>query len=455
MEEKKLLLHSNFLNELFKACLRSQTILELSIPHIKYTYLPDEHYKSCWQQIVKYYQGSEKLISIGLLSQQFENNPKVISIIKDIKDASEPDENILIDQLEIYIKDKITQELATDIEKLFNSGKKDELPKLLQTKGLELENFKIKDVGNYKRIIKDFHYDHYNRLNKLSGVERLVKRKIPLGIPAIDQDMHGGVDRGDTVLVVAPYGVGKSKFLKWCGLTAMKLGNFVIHVQAEGSEEEAQTAYQAGIAGKSMNDMENANITDKEMIEIDKFLNQVTFEEGEIFLKSFSQFNTGTMKDIHNYCQEIFDRFGRVDMIIIDYIDKVDPGDGVKYPGDAEGQRRKRIASAEKLKNICLQFDAVGITATQAKNLSVEKRNDPKFIITGDDISEVKGLPQPFSYCFSLNRTEDEVKDNIIRIGKFKSRKYKKSKSYYTIVENYDRERFYYNTGTIQRFGQI
>ena len=86
-------LHKNFTNELFKSCLRNRSVFELTMTHMKYTYLADENQKSIWQAMVQYYQGADKLLTIGLLSQMFVNEPKVISIISDIKEADEPDEN--------------------------------------------------------------------------------------------------------------------------------------------------------------------------------------------------------------------------------------------------------------------------------------------------------------------------------------------------------------------------
>lgn len=444
-------LQENFLFEFLKICLRNQNVFELAIPHMKYTFFPSEPYKEIWKAMTDYHTATNKCLTIGLLSQQFELNPKAIAIISDIKKADEAEEKDIIVSLEEFIKRKMFVEAYEPMGQAFVSNRVDEAYSIMNKITEDMSNFKLKEVSNYNRIIAGFHDKYQERLNRMISTERQINVKVPFGIMGIDEVTYGGNAKGDIALVIADSGAGKSKFLKDCGRACVRRGGIVVHIQAEGSEQEAEDCYQASLLGTSLSKLELGDIPKKEMDILTESLEQIEYEKGEIFLKSFEQFDTCTMADIRLYCQEIRDRFGEIDLLIVDYIDEVDPGDGKKYSSDAAGDRKKRGATAKKFKNICLEFNCSGVTASQANNIPLEKANDPKFVRTRRDISEFKGLIKPFSIVMTFNATEDEIKNEIMRIYMDKLRKYK-SGQIISICTNYGVERFYDHARTINMF---
>ena len=449
-------LNENFLNELFKICLKKKTVFELAHQFVKYNYLPSEHYKSIWQSMVKYYEGSEKLITTGLLSQEFSSNTEVIKIIADIKNADVVDEELAINQLEIYIKNMMFIDAYDQLGDLYNTNKKDEAFEVLYKMSEDLSDFHIKDHKKHNKIIGGF-VDRLERRIDLQSqdVNARDKRKIPTGIKALDDACHGGIDKGDIGLILAQSGVGKSTALRWLGVHAARLGFVVVHIQAEGSQQEAEDLYDSAISGKPVYQVENAMFSDAELDKVGDALDHIEYSGGEIYIHAFEQFDAGTMRDVDEFAEEIKEKYGRVDLIIIDYLDEMEVGDGKRYSTSNEGERKRRSALSKKFKNICVKVDAAGWTATQSNTVDPSEWNDPSFVYTRYNISEFKGLVKPFSYFITLNQTEDELEEGVMRIYKDKWRKYKNNKKSDKIVHictNYKYGRFYNHQKTMRKF---
>jgi hypothetical protein len=452
-------LTDNFINELFKLCLRKKQIFEITQEHLKFNYLPSEQYKEVWQAMTQYVATTDKLLTIGLLTQQFEASPKIIQVINDIKTSDTPSDQEVLEQLELFIKNKIFIEAYSDLHDKFNRGDKEGAFLLMGEVSEQLKTFQINEKSGGSTIFSQYLKRYEGRLEVINAVnngsnQKVIKRKVPTGIVPIDSLLKGGIDKGDTFLILADSGVGKSKMMKTIGLSAARRGYNVVHIQAEGTKKEAEEAYDAAIAGKNINDIEVANLSQKDLKLIGEAVDQWNHEGGEIHIKAFEQFDTGTMREIHAFCETIVDQYGPIDMLILDYLDEVDPGDGQRYPATQDGTRLKRRASAKKFKNVCVEFDCAGVTATQANDISDKLKEDPSFVLKRGNTSENRKLLQPFSYLFTLNRTSEEEKNNTMRLYADKLRKYGSDERTLHIVTNFNVERFYDHKNTVLRFGE-
>ena len=443
-------LNKNFVNELFKLSLRKKAILELCITHLKYHYLPDQWYKEIFKQQWEYYMATEKLITIGLLSTEIETKPKALKVLNEIKIADTLDEEACITQLEEFIKRKFFTEFYDEIGEKYEKGNREEAYDQVMEFTEQMQNFQLKDTSTYTKIIGGFNDRYETRVSK----EQVSKKKVPTGIPEMDELMFGGVDRQDIALVMAESGVGKSYFLRWIGLSAARRGFRVVHIQVEGSKQECVDSYDAGIAGNSISNIEYGNLSSKELQEVKKAIANIEQGQGEIFVKAFEQFDNGSMRDVHTYCQEITDKFGQIDLLVLDYIDETDAGDGKRYSTSNDGERKRRESTAKKFKNTCIEFDCAGWTATQSNTRPPEEKNDPEFVLTRYHVSEFKGLIKPFSYFITLNQTSDEKEQGVMRIYRDKWRKYSNSTSrVIPLCTTYGSGRFYNHERTIAKFG--
>jgi hypothetical protein len=139
---------------------------------------------------------------------------------------------------------------------------------------------------------------------------------------------------------------------------------------------------------------------------------------------------------------------------IFDYLEKFDPGDGKRYGTNAEGERAKKLAVAEKIVNIATEFKIFCATATQASSIEKKDYNDPNFVITRENISNLKATVDPFAYTITLNQTDDENDKDIMRIHEeaFRFQKILSWESTYHIAQDRNKGRFIDIQETNKRF---
>jgi len=67
-------LTGNFLNEMFRACTRKQTLFLVAKDHLKYNYLPSEEYKEIWKSMCDHFDMTTRLTTTGILAEEFVDN---------------------------------------------------------------------------------------------------------------------------------------------------------------------------------------------------------------------------------------------------------------------------------------------------------------------------------------------------------------------------------------------
>jgi len=323
-------LTDDFIIELIKLALKDKRVLETSAKHLKYQYLPSSEHKDLWKAILVHFDTLGKQPTIGVLAQQFEHEPKVLALISLVKKADFPDKDAVFGQLENFVKNKMFLKVYDELGDLFNRNQKDEAYDLVQEAGADLANFTIKE-SYYDKIFEDH---QKRRLEKRSAMEmdQDTSNKIPTSIPELDELTRGGVDKGDTVLFLAQSGIGKTKALRHIGVGAARRGFKVAHIQAEGSRQECLDGYDATFTGIKMYELEKGlPISDAKSVKINKAISHISTQGGEIYVEAFEQFDTATLADVRAMLLELQKAHGEIDMVLLDYFELFDPGDGKKY----------------------------------------------------------------------------------------------------------------------------
>lgn len=431
-------LSGDFVLELFNVCMKNKRVFDIALSHIKYQYLPGEEYKLVWESMLKYYEGSNRLITPGLLSEVFADNPGVIGLIAEIKGAHTPSKDDLFDQLELFVKNRIFLAGYDKLGDLFNEGNKDGAFTHMASIADSLNDFSISEQY-FDKVFEGFDERNIDRV-KDRDLQEQDRPKVATGIDCFDEVSHGGPDKGDTVLWLAQSGVGKTKLLRQIGVGCARRGYRVAHVQAEGSRAECLNGYDACWTGQPLSDVEMGSINASTIQEIKKASQNVRNSGGEIFVESYEQFNTATLANVREVLYTLEQTHGKIDVLLLDYFELFDPGDGKRYAPGEERMRRESLAN--KLKNLAIEFDIVIHTCTQASTVDPAKLNNPNFVQTRYDVSEFKGVVRPFSYFVTLNQTEDEYANSIMRLFFDKVRKYRGGQIH-KIYQKYDRERFY------------
>ena len=426
-------LTDNFLIEVLKLCLTRKPFLEICREHLQYQYIPVERseIKLILKSCIDYYNNSRTLPTIGLISQQYEINADVQSVLNLIRELDEVDMEGTILELEKYIKRVRFQLLNERVVELFNGGKYDESILLNADESKKINDFSItEDTSYFTRVMKDFS----GRINliKNQGDESRFRDKIPFNIPPLDALTHGGIDEGDTVLFIAQSGVGKSTVLKWVGLSAARLRYKVLHIQLEGSEEECFLKYSQMWTALSYYDIKSVSVGADDLTRLYDKAKMFEMKGSDVLIHAYEQLEEASILNIKSAIDLFEKEEGCLpDLILIDSLDLLHPGDGLKYGYDTQAVKMKLNNTAKRLKNLAMEYKKPRIvTVTQTGDISPDKLNDPEFVITRHNTEGDRTLVKSFSYVFTLNQTSEEYKKEEMRIFVDKLRHYKSRQIY-------------------------
>ena len=430
-------LNEDFLIELAKACCLSKDFLETIKMHLKFSSLPNEPYKNVFKIIFDHYDATEKAPSIGVLAQFVNNEQDTLAIIAKIRVTVDIDKVSLLAAFETFLKRSRFVALHAKVKEMFNEQNHDEAIDYLAQESQAINEFTL-SIGNYTRLYRD-----YETRDKARSEEKNFEIKVPIGIPAFDCHTRGGIEKGTALLGIGFSGIGKSTFLRWVGHQASLRRYNVLHLQAEGIEATTMDAYDAMWTSVPVHDIKEGKISSSMRNQISKALKHNINSAGEVYIRTFDQFGTASILDCRRELIELL-KVTTIDVVIFDYLELFDPGDGKRYGTDADSMRALKTATARKIVNIATEFDVVAATMTQASHVQKAIWDVPTYVLTRDNIANLKATIDPFAYCVTLNQTSDENDSDVIRISEEKLREYKVwgNQKCYRIAQDRDVGRF-------------
>lgn len=445
---------SHFLDELFRLSLLKKDVCSIVAEHLEYSLIPAElkGYKFILKSISNFFKATGKLPTVGVLTQNVQE-PEVYEIVDRILKLEVPDKEVVLNNLEDYIKRVKFQKLYTEIAELYNNGEQQKAIELQAKVSSEIVNFSIKQKSSYfKDVFNDFDERDSIRFIDSNVNNGVSEKKQPFGIDLLDAITDGGSEPGETECFLGRSGAGKTKYLRYRGVSVARRGGKVLHIQAEGTVEECLLGYDATWTAVLKKDLRQGNIPSNLLKRLDKIINDIKRKGGGIKVIGFEQFETASMKDVRNIVLDYYKTEGCFpDLLILDYLELFDPGNGKRYSTNTEGEKYRREASARALKNICNEFKIRGCTASQANDVAPADYNRPDFVMTRHNTAGAKGLPDSFSYFFTWNVTSDEYNLNMGRLYIDKCREYR-GQQIIRICTAFDRDRFYDRNKTIQEF---
>ena len=440
------MLATNFVVELIAAALERRTVFEIAKQYLKFSYLQEEAEKKLWQWVTKRYDLTGKVPTIGQIQQQFVDDERVLEKLEEIGDV-EIDENggyeLIIDSFEKFIKKMKFLEVNDKIADTYNRGDKEGAWELFVKSAEDFSKFSIQDA-KFETVFGDF----AERQAKRKSEDWNFRYKIPTGIDELDYRLggeSGGPETGECVLWLGDSGAGKSQCLTSVGIAAARQGFRVAHFQLEGTKEQCLNRYDAAWTGTLYQDVKLGNITAKKMEVTKRIIKKL--RKTDIIVSSEETFNAKTLVDIRRELKEMEKKYGKIDVIIIDYLELLELGDGHRYTPSEERFRQAKLAKGMKM--LAMEFNAVVHTATQSSNIPEEQKNDPEFVITRAQLSEDKGKIRPFDIFVTINQTRDEAKEEIMRLHTDKLRDYKNGEPIH-IANNFSYARFYDRKRTIE-----
>ena len=441
-------LASNFVTELLAIALNKRTIFDIVRQYMKFSYFQIESEKKLWQWVTNRYDKTGRIPTIGQIQQQFSEDESVLEKVAEISDVEIDEENVgseavILDTFERFIKKMKFLEANDKITDYYNQGKKDQAWDMFVKYADEFSKFSIQDA-KFETVFGDF----AKRQAQRQSEDYNFRFKIPTGIDEVDYRLggeSGGPETGECVLWLGDSGAGKSQVLVHCGVSAARQGHRVAHFQLEGTKEQCLNRYDAAWTGTLYSEVKLGNIPAKKMEVSKRIINKL--KRSDIIVSSEETFNAKTLVDVRRELKEMEKSYGKIDVIIIDYLELLEVGDGHNYSPSEERFRQAKLAKGMKM--LAMEFNAVVHTATQSSNIPEECKNDPEFVITRAQLSEDKGKIRPFDIFITINQTRDEMKEEIMRLHTDKLRDYKNGDPIH-ICNNFAYARFYDRKRTME-----
>ena len=441
-------LASNFVTELLAIALSKRTIFDIVRQYMKFSYFQIESEKKLWQWVTNRYDKTGKIPTIGQIQQQFSEDESVLEKVAEISDVEIDEENVgseevILDTFERFIKKMKFLEANDKITDYYNQGKKDQAWDMFVKYADEFSKFSIQDA-KFETVFGDF----AKRQAQRQSEDYNFRFKIPTGIDEVDYRLGGetgGPETGECVLWLGDSGAGKSQVLVHCGVSAARQGHRVAHFQLEGTKEQCLNRYDAAWTGTLYSEVKLGNIPAKKMEVSKRIINKL--KRSDIIVSSEETFNAKTLVDVRRELKEMEKSYGKIDVIIIDYLELLEVGDGHNYSPSEERFRQAKLAKGMKM--LAMEFNAVVHTATQSSNIPEECKNDPEFVITRAQLREDKGKIRPFDIFITINQTRDEMKEEIMRLHTDKLRDYKNGDPIH-ICNNFAYARFYDRKRTME-----
>lgn len=429
-----------FLLELLASIFIYPDVAGMGIKNLKYSYLKTEEHKAIWKAIKNHHSITGRIPTIGIVSQKIDDGSdvgnKALDILADIS-IMKPVREDVISSFEGAIRESMSVEFFDRFCEEMNSGNPEKAQKLMGEYSEKISSVSLK----HDRVESVFGgFNDRLHMNYVDTARNGEPEKIATGIDPFDYHTKGGIERTEIGCMMMRSGVGKSKFLKEVGINSVLMSSTsVLHIQAEGTKKSCLIGYDSAWTACIPDDLKRGEIGDRHTNLTKRIREIINQRKGDIYVHAFEQFNTASMYDVYDIAREMVKRYP-IGLIVMDYLELIDPANGIKYsPND---ERHRRLAIANDFKNICVELNVGGWTATQANDIPPKLLNDPAFVITRNNTSECKSLINPFSYFLTGNQTSDEYDDGMMRIHHDKLRDYKANQTY-AIYQDYDRGKFY------------
>lgn len=456
MSTKSDILQGDYIVELIKCCFVSEAILRICQKHLKYQYLDTPEEKKLVKYLFSKTELDGRLPSWGVLSEVFKNEKEVISLLAKVKAVNVTDvKEQIIAELETFIKNNRLVIASHKVSELFNEDRKDEAIEFLAKESAEIASFSLKNQS-YVKVLDGFEArQERNAAERAASGAFISKNTEPLiwGIAALDKicGPKGGPRRGSLGCYMGRSGGGKTTAMRWTAFKNTQLGRRVVHFSKEGGEDETVRAYETLWSGLDLDSQPLDFLDPAKRKKVLDTYKKIKMNGGDIIVYATDSFDGLNLTDCRAVLEDIVQQEGPVDMIVWDYLElfNVRAGGGNVKSEGMERKRREDVANA--MVNICKEFNAFGLTATQSQDVTPVQRRDPKFVLTRSHISEFKGAVKPLSYFLTINQTFEEEDEGLGRLY-FDKYRFGKSGQVIPICHALDIGRFVNTAKTLQLF---
>lgn len=430
-------LSSNFIIELFAYSFNRKGTFEVVKAYLKYNYLQTEAEKKFWQWTCRQFDRTGRVPTLGQAQQEFIKNDKVLDLIADISDIEVDDKreahNDMLKTFQDYLCQMKFLESNDKLVETYNRGDKEQAYRLFVRLAEEMDEFSILDAS-FEPVFGGFS----KRMSERRSADFNATFKVATMIDELDDILEGGAESTEYILWLGASGAGKSQLLTHLGIAAARQGYRVAHFQLEGTKRQCLDRYDAAWTGTLYHDMKVGDIAKKKEKALGKVIEKL--RKNDIYVSSCEDWGGKSIVDVRRELKDLEKKVGKIDVIIIDYLELLEVGDGKNYGVGDERFRQQKLSKA--MKTLAMEFNAVVHTATQANTPTKEETDDPEFVLSRYNINEDKGKIRPTDGFMTLNVTSDERQEQFMRIYVDKAREHGGGQIIH-ICNNFAYSRFY------------
>jgi RecA/RadA recombinase len=389
---------------------------EKILPNLNIVYFDDPNLKRLFIVICEYFNDNKKIPNL--------QNQSIYTAIKKYRIPDDKTDELILEGVIEGIKSwndmVLNKNLEYDGDVIQNEGflfiKQQEYRKLSEFIDAKIKNGEIKQKTTVQTIeqkikdIADIGDDNDYGIEVFDNIERALVKEfrepIPTGIKGIDEVMGGGLGRGEMGIVLAGTGVGKSTILTKFANEAVEHGKNVLQIIFEDTEDQIRRKHFCVWSKVPLMDMDdNIEFVTERVREHRKTLT------GKLIIKKFSQENT-TLPDIRHWIDRYQKKFGiTFDMVVLDYLDCVEPHKNSVDMTHAEINVVKAFeAMAGELNIPCW-------TALQTNRQGL----DSEFVYTSQMGGSIKRA-QKSHFLMSVGKTPDQKQSGTANIQILKAR---------------------------------
>jgi len=232
------------------------------------------------------------------------------------------------------------------------------------------------------------------------------RKPIRTGIEGLDEIMDGGLSKTELAIILAPFGVGKTTMMTKIANTAMTDGKKVLQIFFEDTIKVIQRKHLSCWSEFDLNSLSMHKEEVKEMV-----ANMMKSSNGgAIKLKRFSSDGT-TIPVIRQYIRKLIATGFRPDMVVLDYIDVVEPSRRFDDVNAGEGSVMRQFET------MLSELDMAGWTAVQGNRSSIKAD-----VVEADQMGGSIKKAQIGHFVVSIAKTLDQRDKSTATMAILKSR---------------------------------
>jgi replicative DNA helicase len=362
-------------------------------------YFEDEFFRKIAITIKNAYDKHESVPDMSSLEMRLMEGAKdeiqrdfLLKQLRHVKEAETNDSMWVQDTALKFCKQQELKKSVKEIQNIIDKGDIDDYDECEQILKRALEHGQPKDDG----------IDVFHDIDSVLADD--FRKPIPTGIKALDDCMDGGLSKGELAVILAPFGVGKTTMVTKIANTAKDQGYNVLQIFFEDNPKVIQRKHLACWSGINLNDLRYHK---DELIAIKE---KKETEKGLLKLKKFPSDGT-TIPHIKQYIRKKIAQGFKPDIVLIDYIDCIQPSKQFKESWDGEGNVMRQFET------MLSELDIAGWTAVQGNRSSIGAETVDSTMIGG---SIKKG--QIGHFIVSIAKSLDQKESGHANIAILKSR---------------------------------